>query len=94
MITKSEEEQIMEQAIGQKIADYLIKPVNPSQILLCLKKHIHEREIVEEHTNTTYRQEFSDITYMIANPTYKYDMNMHILFVFTEKYTFAKFKHS
>ena len=65
MITKSEEEQIMEQAIGQKIADYLIKPVNPSQILLCLKKHIHQREIVEEHTNTSYRQEFSDITYMI-----------------------------
>lgn len=65
MITKSEEEHIMEQAIGQKIADYLIKPVNPSQILLCLKKHIHQREIVEEHTNTTYRQEFSDITYMI-----------------------------
>jgi DNA-binding response OmpR family regulator len=65
MITKSEEEHIMEQAIGQKIADYLIKPVNPSQILLGLKKHIHLREIVEEHTNTTYRQEFSDITYMI-----------------------------
>ena len=65
MITKSEEEHIMEQAIGQQIADYLIKPVNPSQILLCLKKHIHQREIVEEHTNMTYRQEFSDITYMI-----------------------------
>ena len=65
MITKSEEEHIMEQAIGQKIADYLIKPVNPSQILLCLKKHIHQREIVEEHTNMSYRQEFSDITYMI-----------------------------
>ena len=69
MITKSEEEHIMEQAIGQKIADYLIKPVNPSQILLCLKKHIHQREIVEEHTNTTYRQEFSDITYMIDTAT-------------------------
>lgn len=53
MITKSEEERIMEQAIGQKIADYLIKPVNPNQILLCLKKHIHQREIVEEHVNTT-----------------------------------------
>ena len=65
MITKSEEEHIMEQAIGQKIADYLIKPVNPSQILLCLKKHIHQKEILEEQTNTTYRQEFSDITYMI-----------------------------
>ncbi len=65
MITKSEEEQIMEQAIGQKIADYLIKPVNPSQILLCLKKHVHSKQIVEEHTNANYRQEFSDITYMI-----------------------------
>lgn len=65
MITKSEEERIMEQAIGEKIADYLIKPVNPSQILMCLKKHIHERAIVSEHANRTYREEFSDITYMI-----------------------------
>lgn len=65
MITKSEEESIMEQAIGQKIADYLIKPVNPSQILLCLKKHIHERAIVAEHTTRSYREEFSDISYMI-----------------------------
>ncbi len=65
MITKSEEENIMDQAIGEKIADYLIKPVNPKQILLTLKKHIHQREIQEEHTNTSYRQEFSDISYMI-----------------------------
>ena len=65
MITKSEEEGVMEQAIGQKIADYLIKPVNPSQILLCLKKHVHERSIVSEQTDAGYRQEFSDITYMI-----------------------------
>ncbi|MCQ2311565.1 MAG: PglZ domain-containing protein [Paludibacteraceae bacterium] len=65
MITKSEEEQIMEQAIGQKISDYLIKPVNPSQILMCLKKHIHQREIVEQETNRGYGEEFSDITYMI-----------------------------
>lgn len=65
MVTKSEEERIMEQAIGQKIADYLIKPVNPSQILLCLKKHIHSREIVAAETSKTYREEFSDISYMI-----------------------------
>ncbi len=65
MITKSEEENIMDQAIGEKIADYLIKPVNPKQILLTLKKHIHQREIQEEHTNSSYRQEFSDISYMI-----------------------------
>jgi len=65
MITKSEEERIMEQAIGAKIADYLIKPVNPNQILLCLKKHIHQREIVEKHTNRGYQEEFSDISFMI-----------------------------
>lgn len=65
MITKSEEENIMDMAIGEKIADYLIKPVNPNQILLTLKKHIHQREIVQGHTDNGYRQEFSDITYMI-----------------------------
>lgn len=65
MITKSEEEHIMEQAIGEKIADYLIKPVNPSQILLCLKKHIHQQAILSEQTQQSYRQEWSDIAYMI-----------------------------
>lgn len=65
MITKSEEEHIMEQAIGEKIADYLIKPVNPSQILLCLKKHIHQHSIVSEQVQHSYRQEWSDISYMI-----------------------------
>ncbi len=65
MITKSEEENIMEQAIGQQIADYLIKPVNPNQILLCLKKHIQSRQLVAEQTNKSYREEFTDIAYMI-----------------------------
>ena len=65
MITKSEEEHIMEQAIGGQIADYLIKPVNPSQILLCLKKHIHQQAIVSEQVQQNYRQEWSDITYLI-----------------------------
>ena len=65
MITKSEEEHIMEQAIGEKITDYLIKPVNPSQILLCLKKHIHSKDIVTEQVQQNYRQEWSDISYMI-----------------------------
>ena len=69
MITKSEEEHIMEQAIGEKIADYLIKPVNPSQILLCLKKHIHQQEIVTEQVQQNYRQEWSDISYMIDTAT-------------------------
>ena len=61
MVTKSEEEDIMNQAIGQKIADYLIKPVNPSQILLTLKKNIHQKEIVTEVTQTGYQQNFRDI---------------------------------
>ena len=46
MVTKSEEEDIMEEAIGAKIADYLIKPVNPHQMLLTLKKNIHRQELV------------------------------------------------
>lgn len=66
MITKSEEENIMDQAVGQQIADYLIKPVNPNQILLCLKKHIHQRELVQTQTNKDYREDFSDISYMIT----------------------------
>jgi DNA-binding NtrC family response regulator len=58
MITKSEEEQIMEDAIGSKISDYLIKPVNPNQILLSLKKNLNEKRLVSEKTTSDYRQEF------------------------------------
>lgn len=65
MVTKSEEEDIMNQAIGSKIADYLIKPVNPSQILLTLKKNIHRKEIVTEVTQSEYRQSFQDIASQI-----------------------------
>lgn len=61
MITKSEEENIMNMAIGSKIADYLTKPVNPSQILLTLKKNIHKKEIQTEHTTSSYRSEFGRI---------------------------------
>ena len=61
MVTKSEEENIMNQAIGQKIADYLIKPVNPNQILLTLKKNIHRREIETEVTQSGYQQQFMQI---------------------------------
>lgn len=61
MITKSEEENIMDMAIGNKIADYLIKPVNPSQILMTLKKHIHKNDILNTQTTTSYRQEFMQI---------------------------------
>ena len=62
MVTKSEEEDIMDQAIGSKIADYLIKPVNPNQILLTLKKNIHRKEIVTEVTQSGYQQSFMGIS--------------------------------
>ncbi len=67
MVTKSEEENIMDQAIGSKIADYLIKPVNPSQILLTLKKNIHRKEIVTEITQSGYQQSFQDIALQISD---------------------------
>lgn len=67
MVTKSEEENIMDQAIGSKIADYLIKPVNPNQILLALKKNIHRREIVTEVTQSGYQQSFAQISMQISD---------------------------
>lgn len=61
MITKSEEEYIMEEAIGSKIADYLIKPVNPHQILLSLKKNLDHSRLVTQKTTSNYQQEFRKI---------------------------------
>ena len=58
MITKSEEEYIMDDAIGSKIADYLIKPVNPNQIFLSLKKTLDNKRLISEKTNTEYRKNF------------------------------------
>jgi CheY-like chemotaxis protein len=66
MITKSEEETIMEEAIGSKISDYLIKPVNPKQILLSLKKNLEERKLVSEKTTMQYQQEFSPLGMKIS----------------------------
>lgn len=78
MVTKSEEENIMDQAIGSKIADYLIKPVNPSQILLTLKKNIHRKEIVTEITQSGYQQSFQDIALQISDcKTYNDWMNVY-----------------
>jgi DNA-binding response OmpR family regulator len=61
MITKSEEEHIMEDAIGSKISDYLIKPVNPNQILLSLKKTLDNKRLISEKTTSNYQQEFRQI---------------------------------
>jgi DNA-binding response OmpR family regulator len=62
MITKSEEENIMEEAVGSKIADYLIKPVNPNQILLCLKRNLESKRLVSEKMTQAYLQEFREIS--------------------------------
>jgi DNA-binding response OmpR family regulator len=62
MITKSEEESIMEDAIGSKISDYLIKPVNPNQILLCLKKNLETKRLRNEKATHSYQQEFRKIS--------------------------------
>ena len=67
MVTKSEEEDIMNQAIGAKIADYLIKPVNPNQILLALKKNIHKKDIISETVNTNYQQNMGRIAMQIGD---------------------------
>jgi len=65
MITKSEEENIMNQAIGSKIADYLIKPVNPNQILIAIKKQLHSERLVSEKVSGDYRQEFGQLGSLI-----------------------------
>ena len=62
MITKSEEENIMNQAIGNRIADYLIKPVNPNQILLSIKKNLHSTELVAAQATSSYQQDFMRLT--------------------------------
>lgn len=61
MVTKSEEENLMNQAIGGKISDYLIKPVNPNQLLLTLKRHLHQNTIITQTNTDHYRQEFARI---------------------------------
>ncbi len=72
MITKSEEEDIMDQAIGSKISDYLIKPVNPNQILLTIKKHIDQHRLVAEKTTSNYQTEFGKIGIKI-NDSYSFE---------------------
>lgn len=85
MITKSEEEEIMEAAIGSEIAYYLIKPVKPKQILLAIKKILDQKRLVTEKTTTDYRQEFNRIGNMIASAsTFKEWAELYNKIVFWE----------
>lgn len=86
MITKSEEEDIMDEAIGSKIADYLIKPVNPKQILLTIKKHIDSRRLVTQKTTSAYQVQFSQIGLLINNANSFEDwVNIYKKLVFWEQ---------
>lgn len=67
MITKSEEEHIMDEALGGKISDYLIKPVNPKQILLTVKKHTVANRLVSEKSTMSYQQQFRDISMQLSS---------------------------
>ena len=85
MITKSEEEYIMEEAIGNKIADYLIKPVNPNQILLSLKKNLDHSRLVSEKTTSNYQQEFRKIAMDLAMVnTYQDWVNLYQKLIYWE----------
>ena len=67
MITKNEEEQIMDEAIGTKISDYLIKPINPYQILSSLKKILNHKSLIAEKTTQNYREEFSSLSHRLLD---------------------------
>jgi len=73
MVTKNEEEDIMDIAIGAKISDYLIKPVNPKQILLSIKKNVDTKRLVSEKTTSDYQTEFSKLSMEINNSSNFYD---------------------
>lgn len=66
MVTKNEEEHIMEEAIGSKISDYLIKPVNPNQLLLSAKKILENRRLRSDWTNQGYQREFQELSLMLG----------------------------
>ena len=67
MVTKSEEEDIMDKAIGSKIADYIVKPVHPSQMLSLIKKLVHSKQLVSEQSSADYQAEFGRISISMHN---------------------------
>lgn len=85
MITKNEAENIMDEAIGSQISDYLIKPVNPNQVLLSLKKLIDNKRLVAEKTTAAYQQSFSSLfSALNSNPDYNQWMEIYKKLVFWE----------
>ena len=85
MITKNEAENIMDEAIGSQISDYLIKPVNPNQVLLSLKKIIDNKRLVAEKTTSSYQQQFTSLfSALNSNPNYNEWMDIYKKLVYWE----------
>src|SRR3984893_17969278 len=85
LITKNETENLMDEAIGRQISDYLIKPVNPNQVLLSLKKIIDNRRLVAETTTTAYQQQFRELFMALnSNPDYNEWMDIYKKLVYWE----------
>ena len=85
LITKNEAENLMDEAIGSQISDYLIKPVNPNQVLLSLKKIIDNKRLVAEKTTSAYQQEFRSLFMTLnSNPDYNEWMELYRKLVYWE----------
>lgn len=85
LITKNETENLMDEAIGSQISDYLIKPVNPNQVLLSLKKIIDNKRLVAEKTTLAYQQQFRNLFVALnSNPDYNEWMDIYKKLVFWE----------
>src|SRR5215204_7614329 len=85
LITKNETENLMDEAIGSQITDYLIKPVNPNQVWLSLKKIIDNRRLVAEKTTTAYQQQFRNLFMVLnSNPDYNEWMDIYKKLVYWE----------
>ncbi len=85
LITKNETENLMDEAIGSQISDYLIKPVNPNQVLLSLKKIIDNKRLVAEKTTTAYQQQFRNLFMALnSNPDYNEWMEIYKKLVYWE----------
>src|SRR6187549_3547340 len=85
LITKNEEENLMDDAIGSQISDYLIKPVNPNQVWLSLKKIIDNKRLVAEKTTTAYQQQFRNLFMALnSNPDYNEWMDIYKKLIYWE----------
>lgn len=85
LVTKNETENLMDEAIGSQISDYLIKPVNPNQVWLSLKKIIDNKRLVAERTTTAYQQQFRNLFMALnSNPDYNEWMDIYRKLVYWE----------